>query len=278
LKAPAVHLNHIYTYVDANTLNAIARSEFMQNEFSAMEVSTIAAGDDRTWTGIYLTGANTYIELFSPSRAPLSLERVGDTGIGLSVENVGDIERVAKCLEKFGGTGISSLFERKVDGNRVPWFWNLPLVGFPEGEAEPFCAWVMEVDRDFLKRSRGSLRADEEGISRKQYNAAKFQPTRFMKDIDEVTLALNEFESVSFGRQLVALGYALEIRDGVDTLIGPDITFRLIKASPVARGVTQLKISLLKERIDPEILTFGQGATLHFGADRTAIMSFSPAD
>jgi hypothetical protein len=45
--------------VDANTLNAIARSEFMQNEFSAMEVSTIAAGDDRTWTGIYLTGANT---------------------------------------------------------------------------------------------------------------------------------------------------------------------------------------------------------------------------
>jgi len=190
LKAPAVHLNHLYAYVDANTLNAIAHSESMQNEFSAMEVNTIAAGDDRTWTGIYLTGANTYIELFSPSRAPLSLERVGDTGIALSVENVGDVERVAKCLESFGGTCIPSLFERKVDENRVPWFWNLRLVEFPKGEAEPFCAWVMEVDRDFLKRSRGGLRADEEGISRKQYNVARFHPTRFMKDVDEVRRCL----------------------------------------------------------------------------------------
>jgi Family of unknown function (DUF5829) len=80
-----------------------------------MEVSTVEAGDDRTWTGIYLTGTNTYIELFSPSRAPLSLEQVGDSGIALSVENVGDVERVAKCLESFGGTRVPSLFERKVD-------------------------------------------------------------------------------------------------------------------------------------------------------------------
>jgi hypothetical protein len=151
-------------------------------------------------------------------------------------------------------------------------------VEFPEGEAEPFCAWVMEAGRDFLKRSRGGLRPDEDGISRKQYNAAKFQTTRFMKDIDEVTLALNESESASFGRQLVALGYASETRDGVDTLIGPDITFRLIKPSPIARGVTQLKMSLLKERIGPEILTFGQGVTLHFGTGRTAIMLLSPTD
>jgi hypothetical protein len=278
LKAPAVQLNHLYVHVDAAAQNAIAQSEFMRNEFSAMEVSTIAAGDDRTWTGIYLTGANTYIELFSPSRAPSSFEQVGDSGIALSVESVGDIERVAKCLSSLGSARILSLFERRVNGVQIPWFRNLSLVEYPEGEAEPFCAWVMEVDQDFLKRSRDSLRSEEDGITRKQYNAAKFQTTRYMKDIEEVTLALNEFESVSFERQLVAIGFASETRDGVDTLIGPDITFRLIKPSPMARGVTQLKMSLLKEKLDPEILTFGQGVTLNFDSSRTATMSFTPTN
>jgi hypothetical protein len=275
LKTPDVHLNHLYVHVDVTAQNAIAESEFMRNEFANMEVSTIEAGDDRAWTGIYLTGANTYIEFFSPSRAPSSLEQVGDSGVALSVEEVGGIERVAKCLGSMGRPRAPSLFERKVDGDPIPWFWNLPLVEYPEGEAEPFCSWVMEVDRDFLTKSRGSLWSGGEGISRHQYNAAKFQATRYMKDIDEVTVALNEFEAASFGRQLVALGYISETCGGVRTLIGPDITFRLIEPSPTARGVTQLKMSLLKEKVGSEILTFGQGVTLSFDSGQTAIMSFS---
>src|SRR5687768_10040239 len=63
-QVPRVGLNHVYAVVDDDTAEAIKTSNALK-EFATFEVKTVAPGDGRRWTGRYLVGKQTYLELFA---------------------------------------------------------------------------------------------------------------------------------------------------------------------------------------------------------------------
>jgi hypothetical protein len=85
--------DHVYGVVEAGTADAIARSDFLRS-FGRFVVGTTVA-DSETWTGRYLFGRRTYVELFAPGDLEGSGGAIGSTGIGLSTEGRGGLAVVS---------------------------------------------------------------------------------------------------------------------------------------------------------------------------------------
>lgn len=270
---PRVTLNHLYLYLDQVTHDAIVASPFMRQEFAELTVSTAAMGDGRQWTGAYLTGEQTYIELFCP--AEHGQEAVGDAGIALATEREGDIELARQVLAKAGLDYPVQLLHRELEGVDVPWFWNLSLIAAAAEEPEPFCAWIMEVERDYLARSGLPATGAAAGISRREYNALRFDPGRYLKDVTEITLALPVDQAALFGQQLCLLGYAPTAAEQGVAYHGPGIVLSVQEATGQRRGVIAIRLSLQREKQGETEYRFGPGSALRFDRPDSAIWRFT---
>jgi hypothetical protein len=265
-----VHLNHVIIHVDESTRSAIAQSAFLKDEFAAFEAGAVAIEDGGGWSGLYIDGEQTYIEIFGPSPGDTA---GGAAGICFGVDQVGGLEGVCAALREFGHMHSSDLVRRLFDGQEIPWFRYVDLVD----SGASFTSSIMEYDKDFLKLSRPGLNAGQDGISRKQYNAARFRPERYLKDISEVTLALAPLDIALFGRQLRALGYLETPAGGTRTFCGQEFKFHLVQGNASVYGVIALKLNLLKKKEGETIYRFGAGSVLHFDAEFSATWTFMPA-
>ena len=270
---PSVTLNHLYLYLDQATRDAIVASPLMRQEFAALTVSTAAMDDGRQWTGAYLTGEQTYIELFCP--ADHGQEAVGDAGIALATEVEGDIELARLALAKAGTDYPVQLLHRELEGVDVPWFWNLPLIAAAEDEPEPFCAWIMEVERDYLARSGLHVAGAASGISRRAYNTLRFDPGRYLKDVTEISLALPADQAALFGQQLCLLGFAATAAEQGMTYHGPGIVLSVQPATGQRHGVIAIRLSLQREKQGETEYRFGPGSVLRFDRPDSAIWWFT---
>ena len=265
-----VHLNHVIVHVDGPTRSAIAQSAFLKDEFAAFEAGTVAIEDGGGWSGLYIDGEQTYVEIFGPSPSDTA---GGAASICLGVDQAGGLESAAAALQEFGHMSNPDLVKRQLGGQEIPWFRYLDLVD----SGTSFTSSIMEYDKDFLRRSRPGLNPGQAGISRKHYNAARFRPERYLKDICEVSLALAPTDIALFASQLKALGYVERSEGEARIFCGPEIKFRLTNSVASVKGVIALKLSLLKKKEGETIYRFGAGSVLHFDAECSATWSFGAA-
>src|SRR6188508_2768107 len=94
---PKVNFNHFYLVIDSADLVAIKNSDFIKNEFAAMQTKTTKADSASTWTGTYLFGLDNYFEIFDSSGVG---EPTGIAGIGFSVDGIGEIQQLDTILSK----------------------------------------------------------------------------------------------------------------------------------------------------------------------------------
>ena len=141
---PAVMMNHVFVTPDAATYAAIAGSSFLRGQFAAMEERTTVRRDT-TYTGLYVYGDNTYIEIgqrrnFAPA---------GTTGVGLSVDRASDLPALqARFAARLGNRGETARITRAdVSGKQVPWFTELSI---PYNTGQTFGIFIMAYDSRFL--------------------------------------------------------------------------------------------------------------------------------
>src|SRR6266446_3949161 len=120
-----VLLNHFYVTPDRATFEAAERGGLPQ-DFGALEKRTTVR-KDTTYTGLYLYGEHTYLELLHPDSASFG----APAGIAYGVETPGELVEVCRAM------GASRLEE--VSRGDVPWFRSCRPEQLP-GLAE----WVME--------------------------------------------------------------------------------------------------------------------------------------
>lgn len=83
---PMVEHDHFYVTVDRPTFEAIRQSKWLREEFANVTVSTHASGDDQ-WTGIYVSGVSTYVEIFSEG-ADVRLGQAGSISATSTLDGV----------------------------------------------------------------------------------------------------------------------------------------------------------------------------------------------
>src|ERR1700685_3754531 len=88
---PPVYFNHTTIWVTPETYDALKASPLINNEFAASTERTVQAeGGKVSYTGIYVEGSHTYIELFKsgPSfRPPPVIVPPGRVNIGMSIDH-----------------------------------------------------------------------------------------------------------------------------------------------------------------------------------------------
>ena len=258
-QVPPVYLNHLSIVLDRQTYDDILHSDFLCNQFADFSNSTTVADGGQSWTGIYIRGEHTYIELF----APFGDWRVGDVGIGLGVEQEGGVDIIYNVFkDMFGERATKDLRTRRIGENDIPWFYEVSIdIG---NDSSEFVDWVMEYHRDYLKERYPDAESGENGITRRQALLRSFKSERYLEDVYEVTVALSEKQASQFVHELRALGYKVEERDGRRECIGPDIKFDVIPRSSSATATTGLKLKLLRPKEGQEVFRFGSKSELTF--------------
>jgi hypothetical protein len=255
--------------LDEPTYRDVTDSDFMRGEFANFEERTTVSQDGKSWTGAYFYGEQTYIEFFLAGRDPQF--KSNESGVGFGVEQAGAAEIYYNRLkEKFGAQAEKGLITQKINGRDIAWFHDA-YVNYKD-DKQTFFDWLMEYEKDFLKKFYPDLKATEDGITRRQNLARSFKAERLFKNVREATIALDETERDRLVKELDAFNYKIEQKKNETVAYGPDIKFFIVP-NATANGIIKVKIDLTRKKQGQKTYRFGAKSILKFES-KTAIWLF----
>jgi hypothetical protein len=233
---PIVYLNHFFVTLDATTYAAVRKSP---------ELGVLASTEERTtktnfgeYSGFYLRGRHTFIELMQPMPPP-DEQLPRDSGIGLSVEEAGGLSRVvARLRSAFGDAVKQEPHTRNIDGHEIPWY---TAAGLFRDTRMPLVTWVQEIDPSYLaKRHPGVSIAQP--LAREQYLSWDFRPDRQLDDVVGLTVGLSEGDARELAAQLSSLGWSVHKGQPI-VATGPGCTIT-IAVSATRLGIREAELRL----------------------------------
>ena len=215
---------------------------FLTREFAPFEARTTVR-NDKSYTGIYWYGRETYFELFEPGEQGPA----GASGLALGVEEPEASALVKQRWEAaLGGPG-GGLVTRKTETDEVPWFEMTYAREIPGVRV-----WLMEYHRDFLARWYGALtparsitRADVLDRYVAKIGQSDRRESALLRDVVGLTIALAPAERETLVKQLRAVGWTAT--DEADAVVcrGPDAErLRLVTPTAARSGIVEVEFSL----------------------------------
>lgn len=262
-----VGLNHPYRIVDADTYRAVREDPWVGSAFAPREERTTER-PDWSYTGVYLYGRRTYIELFEAgAQGP-----VGHSGLAFAIGR-GQTSAIADGWGERLGASRATLVERPLPHGGVPWFH---LACAEPDRRDGVHLWSMEYHPDFLAAWHPELtaaRSTGEAAVLDRYAARVTSAPRdgfLLDDITAIDLSLSRDACRFLRMHLEVLVPVDERPDGLSaTLRGTTIRAQVADEAP--RGVTTLTCSL-RRTVAAETRTFGSSSLVLDG--RRAVWSF----
>jgi len=255
----AAFLDHVYVVVDAGTAEEIERSEFLRT-LGRFEVETVVA-DGETWTGRYLMGRRTYVELFGPDDVESSDEG-GVVGIGLSTRDRGELAIIARRMKQAGVDAEIGRRTRDKDDAHLPWFDHLSRMGSPQA----LSLWVMEylADPTDLERRESTYLKWTEQV---QDDGGK-RPGPLLGDLHAVELGTTADDIAMVEPLLNAVGFT--VTRTRDTLLASDATttITLHRTTRDDAGLQRLEFTLTSPIAEAQVEIIGSSRCIIGPGDR----------
>ncbi len=257
--------NHAYGVLDRETADAIEHSAYLR-DFANFQVRTTTGADGQTWTGRYLMGRETYVELLGVGDVPGKDGTLGATGLGVSVERAGDLETVVARLREEGITDPVRFRQTRDfgDGVPVPWFDAV----FTTGEYDLFGAWGMEYRPEYFADPRGNTEpaAHPGDVGRERYLSDDYRE-HLMRDVTGIRLAVTARDLADTVPLLRAGGFRVRSVEGGGVVAKGGGTTLRFDVAPLDRvGLKRIDLSLNRavpqrhvERIGHSGLVVGPG-------------------
>jgi hypothetical protein len=267
---PAVALNHLYIVVDTETYEAIHADSFLKEKFAAYEERTTTR-TDRTYTGMYFYGTNTYFEFFdagNPGNGPR-----GMSGIAFGVDHRGDLASLEKKLSR-QFTVETGPITRLTEAGQVPWFTILSV-----DAPMRLATWLMEYDSEFLRQWKPQAGGSRDGIRRRdilaRYTASlgKSGGAFLLNDVAGIIAAVDPQTRESIRSLCAELGHQIETSGGDLVIRGPEFWLRLIDETEALHGIRQIRFRVRRAKASSRRV--GR-STLDIRGDGTADWSFDP--
>ncbi|MFD5315255.1 DUF5829 family protein [Streptomyces sp. NPDC127098] len=262
--------NHAYAVVDRETADAIEDSEYLR-EFANFEVRTTTGGDF-SWTGRYLMGHETYLEFFGEGDLPGQDAEFGSSGLGISPEDAGDLDIVARNLVDQGIEPAEGLQTRDFgDGVRVPWFEYLRATG---EQYEAFDPWAMEYRGEYFADPRSNTGPESHpgDVSRERYLSDDYQ-NHLMRDVTAIHLGVPERDLATTVPLLEAGGYDVRTTDSGVVVDDGTTTIRLDAVPRAEAGLRSIQMRLNGPVLDQHVEQIGR-STLYVGPRDRAVWTF----
>jgi hypothetical protein len=201
-KLPSVNFNHFYAVIDSTDLHALQKSAFINNKFAAVITRTTKAGDTATWTGTYLEGLDNYLELFDVTVG----DPLGNTGIGFSVDRIGEINQLDAVLSR-EFTTRKLLQEKRYDLKKIPWYTALGIKDPVFDSLSHISFWVMEYKPEYFDYNH--LKYQDSKLTRTTYLSQyeKERRNKILKRFTGLTLHATDNEQQVISRFLLNCGF-----------------------------------------------------------------------
>ncbi|MEU3644171.1 DUF5829 family protein [Lentzea sp. NPDC034063] len=257
-----LYYNHAWGTLDRATADAVEHSRYLR-QFADFEVRTTTGADGKVWTGRYLRGRETYLEVFGIGDVPGQDGELGAAGLGLSTEHDGDVEKLKAKLVAAGEKPNDFLQTRDFgDGKPVPWFDGL----FLNETYEKFGAWAMEYRDEYLSDPRSNVGPAKfpGDVTRERYLPDAYKD-RVMRDITLIRIAVTASDLADTLPLLRAGGFSLRTDPGSVVASRGGTTIRFDEA-PVGRtGLQRVEFDLNRptarhvEKLGTSTLVVGPG-------------------
>ncbi|GHA22767.1 hypothetical protein GCM10010329_52680 [Streptomyces spiroverticillatus] len=268
-----LHFNHAYGVFDRETADAIEHSAYLR-EFANFQVRTTTGSGGQVWTGRYLMGRQTYVELLGIGDVPGPDGTLGAAGLGVSVEQAGEL---AKVRERLPGAGVPQpidfLQTRDFgDGVKVPWFDGI----LTTTEYDGFGAWAMEYRPEYFADPRSNTEPPSHpgDVGRERYLSDDYRK-HLMRDVTALHLGVTPGDLADTVPLLKAGGFRLRgTADGGQVVASGGGTTIRFEAVPRERaGLRRLDLALNRPPGAPQEQRIGR-STLKVGPGPRAVWTF----
>ena len=272
---PLVYLNHVFITVDRSTYSDICNSDFIKNTFASIETETIKPDSNASWTGTYITGQNTYIEIFKSGDEVNGNEiNQGNSGLAFGTENSGDIDSIYKSISDTQRKHIQKdLRHFRTETRDIPWF-NY-LYSTKRDSSSILSTWVMEYLPEYAKYKFPKIEPEAINITRQLFNHKSYKKDLLLKDIAEVEIALNEYDRIKLKEAMELYGYDVERLGNKLVGKGPNINIIIRDKNEDKTGICNIKFILNGNQHNKQIINFGTKSKLILNTDNTAVWQFS---
>lgn len=194
-----VVINHIFFCIDSATYENLFKHDFIRNIFANTSETSVKTLND-SWTGKYLMGRQSYIEVFASNsykgKNPQLGDKFGDLGIAFKTMKPGDINKIDTLIKADKKNTRLKLNEYESDGNIIPFTYNLYLVN--DELEETFRPYADEKTTECLKFAGFNESEINSGITEEQFRE-KIRGKKYEKLFDniekiELILTNKEFE------------------------------------------------------------------------------------
>lgn len=266
--------NHAYGVLDRETADAIEHSAYLR-DFANFQVRTTTGTGGQTWTGRYLTGRQTYLELFGVGDLPGQDSVIGAAGMGVSVERAGDLATVTQRLKEQGTPNPVGFRQTRDFGDGVPVPWFDAVLTTEQYDA--FGAWGMEYCPEYFADPRGRTEpARYPGdVGRERYLSDDYRD-HLMRDVTTIRLAVTERDLSATVPLLRAGGFRVSSVPGGVVAQGGGTTIRLDAVARDKVGLRQVQMSLNHPVVRPHTERLGH-STLTTGPGFRAVWTFGDA-
>lgn len=266
-----LYYNHVYGVLDRETADAIEHSGYLR-EFANFDLRTTTGAGGHTWTGRYLLGRKTYLELFGAGDLPGKESKRGAAGLGLSTENTGELTTVLDRLDEQGITEPVEFTQTRDfgEGEPVPWFDSV----FTTGKYDMFGAWAMEYRTEYFADPRSNTEPPRHpgDVGRERYMPDKYRQ-HLMRDITGIHLAVTKRDLANTVPLLHAGGFrVVEEPNGVVAYSG-GTTMRFETTTRNQVGLRRIEMSLNRPLVVPRETRIGR-STLVAGPGAQAVWTF----
>jgi len=265
--------NHSYGVFDRETADAIEHSDYLR-EFANFQVRTTTGTGGQTWTGRYLMGRETYLELFGVGDVAGQDGTLGSAGLGLSTERAGDLATVTARLKDEGVADPIEFLQTRDFGDGVPVPWFDAILTTTEYDA--FGAWAMEYRPEYFADPRGNTEPPSYpgDVGRERYLSDAYR-THLMRDVTSVRIAVTEGDLADTVPLLRAGGFTVHTVPGGGVVAkGGGTTVRLDVVPRANAGMQQVDMSLNRPVKDRHVERIGN-STLTVGPGSRAVWTFA---
>jgi len=192
-----VVISHIFFCIDSVSYQNLFNNDFIAKAFAYSSESSSKTLTD-SWTGKYLNGRQSYIEVFKTAdnkTRPQLGDKFGDVGIVFRTKKPGDIQKINDQIKIDKRDDSLELMKYESGGKIIPFNYNLYLSNDLQ---ETFRPYAEEFTTDFLKLCGFNESEINGGITEEQFRE-KRRGKKYEKLYDniekiELTLTREEFE------------------------------------------------------------------------------------
>ncbi|MCP3803158.1 DUF5829 family protein [Allokutzneria sp. A3M-2-11 16] len=266
--------NHAYGVFDRETADAVEHSAYLRT-FANFQVRTTTGAGGSKWTGRYLMGRETYLEVFGVGDLPGQDGTIGRAGLAVSAERAGDLPTVLNRLRDQGITDPVVFRQTRDfgDGVPMPWFDGV----FTSAQYDAFGAWGMEYRPEYFAdpRSKTEPAAFPGDVGRERYLSDDYAK-HLMRDVTGVRIAITERDLANTVPLLRAGGFVPHpVAGGGIVAQRGGTTIRLEVAAREEVGLRQVEMSLNRAVAHRHEERLGR-STLVVGPGPRAVWAFDP--